>query len=116
MPPSTCHMVQSHAGAVSCPKTPSPCIVYRLDWQAQACIVYRSALLSSNQCTVSAVVNPQIFLNFMSITWVRIRQQSILSEIVSVFPTLGFEPREAPDGDRQLRAAPWQSVLLLGAG
>jgi hypothetical protein len=35
-------------------------------------------------------------------------QQSILSEIVSVFPTLGFkfEPREAPDGDRQLRAAP----------
>ena len=30
-----------------------------------------------------------------------------MSEIVSVFQTLGFEPREAPDGDRQLRAAPW---------
>ena len=53
------------------------------------------------------MVNLQIFLNFLRITRVRIPGKSILSEIVSVFQTLGFEPREAPDGDRQLRAAPW---------
>jgi hypothetical protein len=92
MPPGTCHMVQSQAGAVGCPRTPSPCIVYRLNWQAQACIVYRSALHSSKQCTVSAVVNLQMFLNFMRITWVRIRQESILSEIVQCFRHLVSNP------------------------
>ena len=49
----------------------------------------------------------QIFLDFSRITRVRIPGESILSEIVSVFQTLGFEPSEAPDGDRQLRAAQW---------
>ena len=53
------------------------------------------------------MVNLQIFLNFLKITRVRIPGKSILFEIVSVFQTLGFEPHEAPDGDRQLRAAPW---------
>jgi hypothetical protein len=53
------------------------------------------------------VVNLHIILNCLRITRVRIPGKSILSEIVSVFQTLGFEPREAPDGDRQLRAAQW---------
>ena len=53
------------------------------------------------------MVNLQIFLDFSRITRVRIPGESILSEIVSVFQTLGFEPSEAPDGDRQLRAAQW---------